>query len=155
MRRVLTTIAVVAGIGCIAGAPAGAATSATRVPFATVVGDNPCTGESVAVEGTLLVVARTTTGPSGTLSSGVVVVPTDVTAIGTETGTAYGYHGATTSSFTLHDGTSVTDTSTIVLTQPGSGAELLVHLLFHETLTPTGEVATVVEGGGATCAGST
>jgi hypothetical protein len=127
--------------------------SRLSVTFSTVVGDNPCTEEPVVVEGTLVILSRTTVGETGNLSSSILLLLRDVTAVGVETGASYVYRSVTGSSFTLQQGTSVTDTSTLVLVRPGSGGNLLVRLVFHETLAATGEVTALVENGGATCTG--
>jgi hypothetical protein len=123
------------------------------VPFSTVVGDNPCTGEPVAVEGTLAILSRTTVAEDGSLSSSIRILALDTTAVGVETGASYLYRSMTGSSFTLQQGSTVTDTSTLVLASPGSGGDLHVRLLFHETVSATGEVTTLVENGGASCSG--
>jgi hypothetical protein len=116
-------------------------------------GRRPCTGEPVAVEGTLVILSRTTVSEAGGPSSSIWLLPDAVTAVGVETGASYVYRSVTGSSFTLQQGTSVADTSTLALIRPGSGGNLLVRILLHETLTATGEVTALVENGGATCTG--
>ena len=54
--------------GVTTGTALAAASSQTEVftvPFSTTVGDNPCTGEPVAVTGELRFVVHTTTDASG------------------------------------------------------------------------------------------
>jgi hypothetical protein len=130
-------------------------TERTIVPFSTVVGDNPCTGEPVALEGELLVITHTTENATGGFNANIFLIPRGVTGHGLLTGADYLFVGPTHSTFTLSElpQNEVTDTFSSVLVSPGGGGNLLVQGTFHETVNANGEVTALVENVGASCVG--
>lgn len=144
--------------GAATGTALADATSETEVftvPFATTVGDNPCTGEAVTVTGELRFVVHTTVDATGGFHSKIVIVPTRASGVGETTGTRYVYAGATTSAFNLTGPpqNTVTDTFTTVVASKGSGGNLIVTGVFHETVSATGEVTAFVDNVQARCTG--
>lgn len=158
MRQLVSTLVAVALAGIVAVPAFGRATTEGQrllVPFSTTVGDNPCTGEAVAVQGELLVVTRTTEDASGGFHATIVLVPHGVTAVGLLTGTTYTYAAATHSSFTSSGPpqNEVTDTFTTVVAGVDGGGNLVIRGVFHETVAANGEITAFVDRIAATCVG--
>jgi hypothetical protein len=158
VQRVMPLLmaALVAGLAAPAvHAEATAAAQKLTVPFSTIIGDNPCTGEPAAVEGELVILVRTTMDASGGLHTGIVLRAAEVTAIGLESGEAYVYKAVTTSSFQLSGPpqNELTEAFTTTLVSPGTGGNLVISGIFHETVAATGEVTAFVDDVDAMCTG--
>jgi hypothetical protein len=157
MRRTIISLAAVLILAAMAP-PAMAATTTTTeittIPFTTTIGDNPCTGEPVTLQGELRVITHVTES-AGSYIANSFLLPRRVTGVGVSTGAEYVFVGATHSSFTLTGAlqNEVTDTFSSSLVSRGGGGNLLVTGVFHETVNANGEVTALVDSVGATCTG--
>lgn len=157
LRRTVVPLMALLLVGATSSALAQAApvTERTTIPLSTVIGDNPCTGEPVALEGELLVVSHITENAGGGFTANIFLIPQRVRGVGLVSGSAYLFNGATHSSFTLNGPAQnqVTDTFTSNLVSPGGGGNLLVTGVFHETVDANGEITALVENVAARCVG--
>jgi hypothetical protein len=148
MKRVGVVLGVamvmVALTGGTALAQAETETSRVREPFA-LVGDNPCTGEPMQLEGEFQQVTHTTLSQNGyhTVSSSHII---NMTGTGLQTGDKYRITGtAHTVGASLRNGIEVSnDGATEVVISKGSSPNALVHLLFKYTVDADGQPNMVV-----------
>jgi hypothetical protein len=156
-RRV-GVVTVLAGVALwAAAAPASATVGATptTISLSFVVPATPCTGEAVAVEGTLQLVSSSTTDGAGGLHTVSVFSSQRLVGTGLETGAIYNGRYGGHSTFTLSGPpqSSVTDTFQMVLVGAGGVGNLVILGVFHETVDANGVVQAQVDVGGATCTG--
>jgi hypothetical protein len=162
-HRAVRALALAATVLALAGTSAHAGSTVTsevtRTQFgATLV--NACTGELVDVTGTLQERFHATFDPQGGTHTGSTITLSDVKAVGQETGTTYVGTGVfltqTNISRTGFETTGVNwpqFSSTVNLISRGSGDNLIVHLLFHQTLRLDGGTVVVVDRARSDCVG--
>jgi hypothetical protein len=142
-RRSLRASALAAAAVAVASTAAAAATvtsTVTRSEFgATFVND--CTGDLIEMSGTVQTRFHATFDHQGGTHTGTTITVSHVTGVDLETGTAYVATGVFLAQTNIHqDGFETTGvnfpqfSSAVNLISRGPTDNLIVHLLFHETL---------------------
>jgi hypothetical protein len=149
-----------AAVAVPSAAAAATVTSAvTRSEFgATLV--NACTGELIEISGTVQTRFQATFDSQGGTHTGTTITVSDVEGVGLETGTTYVATGVFLAQTNIHqDGFETTSvnfpqfSSAVNLISQGSADNLIVHLLFHETLRLDGGAVVIVDEARSECLG--
>jgi hypothetical protein len=148
-----TATAALAGASA-AGAAATTVTTNEQVPV-TVLAFVPCAndgaGELVLLTGTLHVLTHVTIDDQGGLHVKQHFQPQGVSGTGLTTGDKYQGTGVTQSEFNATAGFEATDINNFRIIGQGPGNNFLVHSTFHVTVTPNGDVTTVVDNFSVEC----
>jgi len=162
-RRAVRSVALAATLLAMALTSSHAASTVTsevtRTEFgATLV--SACTGELVEVSGTVQERFHATFDARGGTHTGTTITLSDVKAVGQETGTTYVGTGVFLAQTNIGaNGFETTGvnypqfSSTVNLISRGSADNLIVHLLFHQTLRLDGGTVVVVDRARSTCVG--
>jgi hypothetical protein len=137
-----------------AGAQATTVTTNEFVPvtlFAFVPCANGGAGELVTLEGTLHVLTHVTIDDQGGLHVKQHFQPQGVSGTGLTTGDTYHGTGATQTEFNATAGVEQTSINNFRIIGQGPDNNLLVHSTFHVTVTPDGDVTTVVDNFSVEC----
>jgi hypothetical protein len=151
----LLAIAAVALAGATtAGAQATTVTTNERVPIA-LVAFVPCAndgaGELVQLTGTLHVLTHVTIDDQGGLHVKQHFQPQGVSGVGLTTGDKYQGTGVTQDQFNATAGLEQTSINNFRIIGQGPDNNLLVHATFHVTITPNGDVTTIVDNFSVEC----
>jgi len=140
-----------------AAAPASATVGAapTTISLSFVFPSTPCTGEAVAVEGTLHLVSSSSTDAAGGLHTVSVFSSQQLVGTGLATGASYNgtYEGHSTFTLSGPPQNTVTDTFQMVLAGTGGVGNLVIVGVFHETVDADGVVRSQVDVGSSKCTG--
>ena len=158
VKRVIATgfAIVVAALASAAGAgaQATAATSNELIPIGISV-FIPCAnggaGEIAVLNGTLHVVSHVTIDDQGGLHVMQHFQPQGVSGVGLQTGDSYQGTGVTRSGFNATAGLESTYVNNFRIIGQGPNNNSLVHSVFHVTITPNGDVSTVVDNFSVEC----
>jgi hypothetical protein len=157
---VLAATALAVAVAVPSAAAAATVTSTvTRSEFgATFV--NACTGELIEISGTVQTRFQATFDSQGGTHTGTTITVSDVKGVGLETGTTYVATGVFLAQTNIHrhgfETTSVNFpqfSSAVNLISQGSADNLIVHLLFHETLRLDGGPVVIVDEARSKCLG--
>jgi hypothetical protein len=153
---VISFVAVTAALAGAAAAEARATTVTTseRVPvtvFAFVPCANDGAGELVLLTGTLHVLTHVTIDDQGGLHVKQHFQPQGVSGTGLTTGDTYHGTGVTQTEFNATAGFEQTSINNFRIIGQGPDNNLLVHSTFHVTVTPNGDVTTVVDNFSVEC----
>jgi hypothetical protein len=147
---VVTALASAAG----AGAQATAVTSNEQIPVAVFV-FIPCAnagaGEFAVLDGTLHVLSHVTFDAQGGVHVTQHFQPQGVRGVGFTTGDRYQGTGVTRSQFNASAGSKSTYINNFRIIGQGPSNNYLVHAVFHVTITPNGDVSTVVDNFSVEC----
>jgi hypothetical protein len=163
LHRAVRALALATTVLALAGTSAQAASTVTSEVTRTQFGAtllNACTGELVDVTGTVQERFHATFDPQGGTHTGTTITLSDVKAVGQDTGTTYLGTGVflaqTNISQTGFETTGVNwpqFASTVNLISRGSADNLVVHLLFNQTLRLDGGTVVVVDQARSDCVG--
>ena len=152
-RRALCLLALAAAVLAIAVPSAAAEARATSTVTSSEFGAtflNACTGELIAISGTVQTRFHVTFDPQGGTHTGTTITLSNVQGVGLETGTEYVATGVFLSETNIQQGGFETTgvnfpqfSFAVNLISRGSADNLIVHLLFHETLRLDGPVVVV------------
>jgi hypothetical protein len=158
MTRTIATLLAVAAPALAGAAAAGAeATTVTtneQVPvtvFAFVPCANDGAGELVVLTGTLHVLTHVTTDAQGGLHVKQHFQPQGISGTGLTTGDTYHGTGVTQTAFNATAGTEQTSINNFRIIGQGPDNNYLVHATFHVTVTPSGDVTTIVDNFSVEC----
>jgi hypothetical protein len=159
-RRALVLAATVLAIAIPSAAMATTVTSdVTRSGFGATLVD-ACTGELIEISGTVQERFHTTFDPQGGTHTGTTITVSDVRGVGVDTGTRYRATGVflTQTNINQHgfETTGVNFpqfSSAVNLISQGSADNLIVHLLFHQTLRLDGGTVVIVDQASSECLG--
>ena len=151
----LLAIAAVALAGATtAGAQATTVTTNEQIPIA-LVAFVPCAndgaGELVQLTGTLHVLTHVTIDDQGGLHVKQHFQPQGVSGVGLTTGDKYQGTGVTQDQFNATAGLEQTSINNFRIIGQGPDNNLLVHATFHVTITPNGDVTTIVDNFSVEC----
>ncbi len=152
----LAFVAAVAALAGAASAPAAATTVTTneQVPvtvFAFVPCANDGAGELVILTGTLHVLTHVTIDDQGGLHVRQQFQPQNVSGTGLTTGDTYRGTGITETEFNATAALEQTSINNFRIIGQGPDNNFLVHSTTHVTITPNGDVATVVDNSSIEC----
>ena len=162
-RRARRTIAVTASVlAVVVPSAAGQATGTSTVTSsgfgATFL--NACTGELIEISGTVQTRFHATVDRQGGTHTGTTITVSSVKGVGLETGTQYVATGAFLSETNIQQGGFETTrvnfpqfSYAVNLISQGSEDNLIVHLLFHETLRLDGGPVVIVDEARSDCLG--
>lgn len=137
-----------------ASAQATTVTTNERVPiavFAFVPCANDGAGELVVVTGTLHVLTHVTIDDQGGLHVRQHFQPQGVSGTGLTTGDKYQGTGVTQTEFNATAGIEQTSVNNFRIVGQGPDNNLLIHSNVHVTVTPNGDVTSVVENSSVEC----
>lgn len=148
MKRVIATGVATAVVALVSAAGAGAAvTTNEQIPIGIGV-FIPCAnggaGEVAVLSGTLHVLSSVTIDDQGGLHVTQHFQPQGVSGVGLQTGDSYQGTGVTRSEFNATAGIESTSVNNFRIIGQGPNNNYLVHSVFHVTITPNGDVSTVV-----------
>jgi hypothetical protein len=150
----LTALTVALAGAAAAGAEATTVTTNEQIPV-VVVAFVPCAnggaGELVVLEGTLHVLTHVTIDDQGGLHVKQHFQPQGISGTGLTTGDTYYGTGVTQTEFNATAGSEQTSINNFRIIGQGPDNNLLVHATFHVTVTPTGDVTTVVDNFSVEC----
>jgi hypothetical protein len=131
----------------------------TRSEFGATLAST-CTGELIEISGTVQTRSHATFDSQGGTHTGTTITVSHVTGVGLQTGTTYVATGVFLAQTNIHkDGFETTGvnfpqfSSTVNLISRGSTDNLIVHLLFHETLRLDGGPVVIVDKTRSECLG--
>ena len=106
-----------------------------------------CVGEAVSISGTSLMVANDTYLPDGSLQLSMIHFNGQGSvAVGLTTGTVYRIVGADTNTIVLDPGTlAASFEANLLAIGPGGADSFMAHILQHITVTPDGEITSLVD----------
>ena len=137
-----------------AAAQATTTTTNEQVPI-SVIQFVPCAndgaGELVVLEGTLHILSHVTIDDQGGLHVKQHFQPQGVSGTGLTTGDKYRGTGVTQTQFNATAGFEQTDINNFRIIGQGPENNFLVHATFHVTVTPNGDVTTVVDNFSVEC----
>jgi hypothetical protein len=137
-----------------AGAQATAVTTNEFLPV-TVLAFVPCAndgaGELVVLEGTLHVLTHVTMDDGGGLHVKQHFQPQGISGTGLTTGDTYHGTGVTQTEFNATAGVEQTSINNFRIIGQGPDNNLLVHSTVHVTITPNGDVTSVVDNFSVEC----
>jgi hypothetical protein len=151
---VLTTVAIALVSVASVGAQATTVTTNEQVPvvvFAFVPCANDGAGELVLLEGTLHVLTHVTIDDQGGLHVKQHFQPQGVSGTGLTTGDTYRGTGVTQTEFNAAAGFEQTSINNFRIVGQGPDNNFLVHSTFHVTVTPNGDVTSVVDNFSVEC----
>ena len=150
----LVIVVIVGGIWHAACASAADVShETTTVPFSFVQPATECTGEDVEVSGELHAVTTVVEDSNGATHVVVVLTAANVVGTGTTSGAVYhGGEGSHSSFLSTGSQNEITANFRLVLSS-GSGATLVLHGIFHETVDANGDVRADVAFDHAGCGG--
>lgn len=140
-----------------AGAPVSVWNQQIETPVSTVV-TNPC-GEDVAFTGTFYRVYHTVTNDNGGPFMHIVAHGElrNATAYGMTTGDAYRFIETSMSTGqnddVPYDPDTGTSTATVKLVSPADGDNFTMHIVFHMTVTPDGDITVAISDTTIDCSG--
>ena len=160
MKRTIATclvivLATLAG-AAVARAQATTVTTNERIPF-SLIAFVPCAnggaGEEVLVTGTLHVLTHVTIDTQGGLHVKLHFQPQGASGVGLTTGDIYRATGVTQEHVNFNANTGFTDTfiNNFRIIGQGPDNNLLVHQTIHITVTPNGDVTSVVDNTSVEC----
>jgi hypothetical protein len=135
-------------------AEATTVTTNEQVPitvFAFVPCANDGAGELVTLTGTLHVLTHVTMDDQGGLHVMQHFQPQGISGTGTTTGDTYRGTGVTLTEFNATAGVEQTSVNNFRIIGQGPDNNFLVHSTFHVTVTPDGDVTTVVDNSSVEC----
>jgi hypothetical protein len=144
----LTAVAAALAGAAAAGAEATTVTTNEQIPIvllAFVPCANDGAGELVLLEGTLHVLTHVTIDDQGGLHVKQHFQPQGISGVGLTTGDKYQATGVTQDEFNATAGFEETFINNFRIIGQGPDNNLLVHETFHVTVTPNGDVTTVVD----------
>jgi hypothetical protein len=150
MRSILTYLvisAAVIGVSEITLAQGNGAETITESVDGNIV-FNPCTAEGVMLAGKILIVVREDTDATGARHARTSIRGQGVKGVGMSSGNRYEVGGVTPNEtiFELGQGaTTGTSLTSFHLISHGSGENFVLHLLFHFTISASGEVTSELE----------
>jgi hypothetical protein len=150
----MTALAVALAGAAAAGAAATTVTTNEQVPvtvFAFVPCANDGAGELVVLTGTLHVLSHVTIDDQGGLHVKQHFQPQGVSGTGLTTGDKYQGTGATQTEFNATAGLEQTSINNFRIIGQGPDNNVLVHSTTHVTITPNGDVTTVVDNFSVEC----
>ena len=162
-RRALRALALAATVlAVVVPSAAGQATVTSTVTNsgfgATFL--NACTDELIEISGTVQTRFHATFDPQGGTHTGTTITVSDVKGVGLETGTEYVATGVFLSETNIQQGGFETTrvnfpqfSYAVNLISQGSADNLIVHLLFHETLRLDGGPVVIVDEARSECLG--
>jgi hypothetical protein len=160
-RHALGTVALATTLLAMPSAAAAATVTSevTRSEFgATLV--NACTGELIEISGTVQARFQATFDSHGGTHTGTTITVSDVKGVDSETGTTYIATGVFLTQTNIHrhgfetTGVNFPEFSSAVnLISQGSTDNLIVHLLFHQTLHLDGGTVVLVDQARSECRG--
>jgi hypothetical protein len=127
-----------------AGAQATATTTNQDFPLETTL-DNPCTGEPILFTGQVHLMIHATATPSGHFETTVHSNLQDVSGTGTESGAAFHFQAASTTTAQVEPGVETTIMINFRIIGPGAGNNFLLHNLTHLTVNANGEATATVQ----------
>ena len=163
-RRLVHAVALAAIVLAVA-VPSSAAAQATVTSTVASSGFgatffNACTGELIEISGTVQTRFQATFDPQGGTHTGTTITVSDVKGVGLDTGTEYVATGAFLSQTNIQQGGFETTginfpqfSYAVNLISKGSADNLIVHLLFHETLRLDGGLVVIVDEARSECLG--
>jgi len=161
-RRVVHALALAATVLAVAVPSAAAQAPVTSTVTSSGFGAtffNACTGELIEISGTVQTRLQATFDPQGGTHTGTTITVSNVKGVGLDTGTEYVATGAFLSQTNIQQGAFETTgvnfpqfSYAVNLISKGSGDNLIVHLLFHETWID-GEPVVIVDEARSECLG--
>jgi len=149
MRRLIVLIVLAASLAVPASAQANAAT--LSVPLHDQI--TACNNDTIQLDGQLLLVGIVNATPSGGFMFSVHTQPQGVSGVDLQTGTKFLGTGVTRDILILSPGGVITETLVDEFRiQATAGAEsFVVRVLLHATVSPNGDLVSVVDQVSTTC----